>query len=201
MKFFAGIAKIAGTTGIVAIAAAIFLLTALSGCAPSKTDISSVFSYNFSLINPPTGTLSFEDKDLRFTFSPERDYMKVVFTNKSARPVKVFWEEALYVDKDGSSHTLVAKNAGHKDRDSNSDGKKPQEPATIAPGAQLTEWLMPRDNIRPWLIGSRVEPMFPRLSNPVIIDSWDRTAFKVMLPMKVNGEAKTYEFEFRVKTR
>lgn len=194
MKFFAEVTEI---VGIVAIAGAIFLLTALSGCAPSKTDISRVFSYNFSLVNPPTGTLSFEDKDLRFTFSPERDYMKVVFINKSARPVKVFWEEALYVDKDGLSHTLVAKNAGHKD----SDSKKPQEPTTIAPGAQLTEWLMPRDNIRPGLIGSRVEPMFPRLSNPEIIDSWDRTAFKVTLPMEVNGEAKTYEFEFRVKTR
>lgn len=202
MKFFAEIAGIAEVTkivGIAAIAGAIFLLTALSGCAPSKTDISRVFSYNFSLVNPPTGTLSFEDddKNLRFTFSPERDYMKVVFINKSARPVKVFWEEALYVDKDGLSHTLVAKNAGHKD----SDSKKPQEPATIAPGAQLTEWLMPRDNIRPGLIGSRVEPMFPRLSNPVIIDSWDRTAFKITLPLEVNGEAKTYEFEFRVKTR
>ena len=197
MKFFAGIAEVTEIVGIVAIAGAIFLLTTLSGCAPSKTDISRVFSYNFSLVNPPTGTLRFEDKDLRFTFSPERDYMKVVFTNKSARPIKVFWEEALYVDKDGSSHTLVAKNAGHKD----SDSKKPQEPATIAPGAQLTEWLMPRDNIRPGLIGSRVEPMFPRLSNPEIIDSWDRTAFKVTLPMEVNGETKSYEFEFRVKTR
>ncbi len=131
--------------------------------------------------------------------SPETDFIKVVFINKSPRPVKVFWEEALYVDKDGSSHKLVAKNAGHEDSDS--DGKKPQKPTTIAPGAQLTEWLIPEDNIHSTLLGRKLKPMFPRLRNPEIIDAWDRTAFKVTLPMEVNGEARTYEFEFRVKTR
>ncbi|MFQ5861884.1 MAG: hypothetical protein ACE5IC_02075 [Candidatus Brocadiales bacterium] len=171
------------------------LIIATAGCAAPEIDIASVFHYNFSLINPPTGTLSFEDDDLQFTFTPEDDDIKILFINKSVYLISINWEEAIYVDKDGASHRLITKKVKYADKD------KPQIPTVIAPRSQFVEWVMPTDNIYHTLLGWKVRPMFPKLKDATIIDSWDRTTFKITLPIEINGGPRQYEFEFKVKTR
>ncbi len=173
----------------------IIILVMAAGCAAPDTKLSDIFHYNFYIINPPTGTLSFEDEDLKFTFTPERDDIKISFVNKSTRPVKINWEGAVYVDKDGASHRLITKKVAYEDKD------KPQKPTVITPGARLTERVMPADHIRHVLLIWKVKPMFPELKNAFRIEKWDRVTFKVILPIEVDGEEKRYEFEFKVKTR
>lgn len=173
----------------------IILLIVTAGCSTPKTDISDVFHYNFYLINPPTGTLSFEDKDIRFTFEPEEDDIKISLENRGVYPVKIDWEKAAYVDKDGVSHRLITKKVEYGDKD------KPQEPAVVNPKSSLTEWVMPADNIDRSLLVWKIKPMFPELKTAIIIDTWDRTTFKLTLPIEINGESKGYEFVFKVKTR
>ena len=173
----------------------IILLIIAAGCSTPKTDISDVFHYNFSLISPPTGTLSFEDKDIRFTFEPEEDDIKILLENRGTYPIKINWEKSSYVDNDGISHHLVTKKVKYEDKD------KPQEPTVINPKSGLTEWIMPADNIDRSFLVWKIKPMFPELKTPATIDTWDRTTFKVMLPVEINGEPKNYEFVFKVKTR
>ncbi|MFQ5956944.1 MAG: hypothetical protein ACE5KK_04150 [Candidatus Brocadiales bacterium] len=173
----------------------IALLIMVSSCAAPETDIANIFSYKFYLIKPPTGTLSFEDEDLQFTFTPESDNIKILFVNKSARHAIINWEKAIYVDKDGASHRLITKKVDYKDKD------KTQIPTSIAPGSQTIEWVTPADHIYRTLFVWNVRPMFPKLTNAEIIDSWDRATFNVILPIEVNGEPRDYRFEFKVKTR
>lgn len=171
------------------------ILTATVGCATQKTDIADVFYYNFSLINPPTGTLSFEDKDLRFTFEPGNDSIKITLVNKGSHRVIIDWENSTYTDKDDTSHRLVTKRIRYEDKD------KPQTPTALTPGDRLVEWVMPADNIRRTLLGWKVRSMFPRLKNAYTVEIWDRTTFKVLLPIDIDGESRQYEFTFKVKTR
>ncbi len=171
------------------------LLIVITGCAASKTDIADVFHYNYSLTSPPTGTLSYEDEDLQFTFTPGSDSIEILFVNKSDHHAKINWAEATYIDKDGVSHHLITEKAKFEGKD------KVQTPTVLAPGSRLVGRVIPADNIRHTLLGRRVRPMFPKLGDVDTIDMWDRTTFKLMLPMEVNGESRHYEFKFRVKIR
>ncbi len=174
----------------------VILLTVIAGCAGQNTKISDLFHYRFYLIDPPTGNLNYEDKDLQFSFILERDYITVALVNKSNGNVTIDWKKAIYEDPDGLSHRLVKKGTNYEDED------KPQTPILLPPGYKLVESLIPVDNIdHKFLLGLKVRPIFPELKSAYMVEGWDGATFDVILPVEINGEPRRYRFVFRVKTR
>ncbi len=174
---------------------AITILVLAAGCTNPETKLTHVFRYKFYLVNPPTGTLSYEDKDLDFTFAPERDYIKITLVNNSGGNATIYWNKAVYKDVDGISHRLVTRDMSYKDKDG------PQTPVAIPPGHRLVQRALPADNIDHTLFGWKTRPMFPELKTARVIEDWDRAEFKLILPIEVDGELRRYEFVFKIKTR
>lgn len=178
----------------------VILLTVIAGCAGQNTKISDLFHYRFYLIDPPTGNLNYEDKDLQFSFTLERDYITIALVNKSNSNVTIDWEKAVYEDPDRRSHRLVKKGANYEDK--GEDKGNPQTPVLLPRGYKLVESLIPVDNIdHKFLIGLKVRPMFPELKSARTVEEWDGATFEVILPVEINGEPRRYRFAFRVKTK
>lgn len=140
-------------------------------------------------MQPPTGTLDFEDEALRFAFHPNRERIDLSIENKGSQPVELDWNEVEYEDRHGAIHKVTAQDMKSEEKD------KPNVAATIAPGSKLQTWILPSDYTKPW----KTKPLFPELKTGFDVDAWDRTTFKLILPLKIGEEKKDYKFGFRVR--
>lgn len=173
------------------------VLLAILGCAVQQTEISKLYRYDFSLLKPPSasGGLAFEEENFFLSFAPTHENINLLFTNRSSRFIKINWDEAAYVDKDGVSHRLITKGVKYEDKD------RPQTPTMVAPKSRVSESVLPADNVYQKYLRWQARPMFPELTDITVIDQWDRTTFRLLLSLEIDGQRRPYEFEFKVRIR
>jgi hypothetical protein len=83
---------------------------------------------------------SYEDGLIKIIWLPLRTQFSFTLTNKSEHSMKIVWDEAVYVNENGSSQKVFHSGVKYTDR-SNS-----QPPTTIVKGAKIDDLVMPTDN-------------------------------------------------------
>jgi hypothetical protein len=145
------------------------------------------------MMHPPTGTLDFEDDALRLTFRPSGERIDLTMENKGAQPVELDWDEVEYEDRYGAVHKVITQDVKLEEKD------KPREAVVIAPGSRLETWILPSDHVKRSVGRWKTKPLFPELKTGFDVDSWDRTTFKLLIPLKVGEVKKDYRFGFRIR--
>ncbi len=157
------------------------------------TKISDLYQYRFTMMQPPTGKLNFEDDNLRFSFQPNRERIDLTIENKGTKVVELDWDEVEFEDRYGAVHKVTAQDVKFEEKD------KPKAAIVIDPGKRLETWVLPSDHVKRSMKRWKVKPLFPELKTGADVDSWDRTTFKLVMPLKVGEEKKDYRFGFRVR--
>jgi hypothetical protein len=141
---------------------------------------------------PPTGTLDFEDDALHFTFQPGKERIDIIIENKGTQTVEINWDDVEFEDRHNALHKVTASNINPEEKD------KPGV-TVILPGKRLETWIMPVDYTKRSIGRWKPRPLFPELKTGFDVDTWDRTTFKLLMPIKIGGEKKDYQFGFRVR--
>ena len=76
---------------------------------------------------------------------------------------------------------------------------KPKAATIIAPGTRLETWVLPSDHVSHSIGRRKTKPLLPELKTGFDVDSWDRTTFNLVMPLKVGEEKKDYKFGFRAR--
>jgi hypothetical protein len=146
--------------------------------------------YNFSLVKPVAANdISFSDKYISVAWDISENQVGFTLTNKTNEPIKINWDQASFVDINGSSKQVIHSGVRYINRDS------PQVPTIIPPTAKLNEIIVPKTNIYYGYSNWKVEPIFPE--GP-LAKSYANKEFSVFLPLEIEGKSKYYSFTFRI---
>lgn len=117
------------------------------------------------------------------------DQFSFVLKNVSDNTIKVVWNEAVFVDSDGSTSKIMHVGTKYSQR----EGDQPA--STIIKGAKIDDVATPTKNVRysDYLKEWVTESMFPR--KPAL----DVEPIRLMLPIAVKDVTNEYIFEFNIK--
>lgn len=132
---------------------------------------------------------SYNDNFINIIIFGNSKNFSFVLKNVSQSTLKLIWDDAVFVDINGSTSKVIHSGIKYSQREA------PQTPSTIIKGASLDDIACPTSNIhysdywKEW----RVESMYPN-------DISQRT-FKVrlMLPIQIKDVTNEYVFEFEIK--
>ena len=129
---------------------------------------------------------SYEDNFLDIVLFGEPEGISFVLKNKSQHTLKILWDEASFVDVDGSTSKIMHNGVKFSEREN------AQPPSTIIRGANLLETIIPTRNVywddtnKDWKAKS-IYPVHP-------FDGTKQTI--LMLPIQIKGVTNEYLFIF-----
>jgi hypothetical protein len=143
--------------------------------------------------------LLFQDAAIQVQWALRPNGLNLVLENRSDRSIKVYWDDAAYVDPSGFSHRLIRHGARLSDKD------HAQVPSVIPAKARLDDLLAPAESFGrgdgPW--GD--DGLLPNVTNRIKADLDEVAApfigqtIKVVLPIRIQGVVSDYTFRFRIK--
>ncbi|MEP6690296.1 MAG: hypothetical protein ABJD07_04015 [Gemmatimonadaceae bacterium] len=149
----------------------------------------------------------FEDSVLLVAIYPTMNALHFTLANKTARAMKIVWEDAMFVDPDGRSGRLTHAGAG---RDFGDRGMS-QPPTIVLRGAIVSDAVVPSNNVQLVLIGeerqARLTPLLPtpdasQAELPSVIARLHKDyvgrSLAMLLPLEVEGVRSDYLFTFTV---
>jgi hypothetical protein len=122
--------------------------------------------------------------------------------NKTDHSIRIIWDEAVYVNVNGSSGRVT--HAGVKYTDRNN----PQPPTVVVKNANIDDIIIPADNIYyvPGQYGGwRTRPMFPNRANTqeesnALREQYIGKEVRVLLPLEIQGTINEYIFTFKIES-
>ncbi len=144
---------------------------------------------------------SYEDDMIKIVWLPLSTQFCFTMYNKTDHSIKIIWDEAAYVDVNGSSGRVM--HAGVKYIDRNN----PQPPTVVIKNANIDDIIVPTDNIYyesgqygGWI----TKPMFPNRANSqeelnTLTKQYIGKDVKVLLPLEIQGTINEYIFTFKVE--
>lgn len=144
---------------------------------------------------------SYEDTLIKIIWLPLRTQFSFKLTNKSNHSMKIIWDEAVYVDINGSSQKVFHSGVKYTERNNS------QPPTIIVKGANLDDLIMPVDNVyyMSGQYGGWVEaPLFKNIANSEVELSTLKSTYigkvvKVLLPIKIEDTTNEYLFSFKIE--
>ncbi len=150
----------------------------------------------------------FEDEMVKFIWIPSATEVAFVATNKTEHSIKILWDEAAYVDENGTSHRVM--NSGIKYNERNNL----QPPSIIVRKGTLNDIIIPTDYVYFYELGQysswKTEPLFPTMPKAGALsvetkeDLSARTkeyigkTFQVLLPLEIEDVVNEYIFIFEI---
>lgn len=144
---------------------------------------------------------SYEDDMIKIVWLPLSTQFGFTLQNKTDHSIKIIWDEAVYVDPNGSSGRVM--HAGVKYIDRNN----PQPPTVIVKNANIDDMIVPTDNIY-YVSGQyggwRTKPMLPNRANTqeelnALTQQYIGKEVRVLLPLEIQGTVNEYIFTFKVE--
>jgi len=142
---------------------------------------------------------SFEDEMIKIVWIPTYDRFYFTLTNKTSHSIKIDWDEAVYVDKNGYSKRVTHVMSNYTDLNS------PQTPSTIVRNAVITDQIYPADYVYyDYSLGWAVKPLFPYASvkseHDLLLQAEEYIGKKVqiLLPLKIEDVVNEYIFVFNI---
>lgn len=144
---------------------------------------------------------SYEDDMIKIVWLPLSTQFGFTLKNKTDHSIKIIWDEAVFVDPNGSSGRVM--HAGVKYIDRNN----PQPPTVIVKNASIDDMIVPTDNIY-YVSGQyggwRTKPMLPNRANTqeelnTLTQQYIGKEVRVLLPLEIQGIVNEYIFTFKVE--
>jgi hypothetical protein len=163
------------------------------GGVPGSKD--AQFVYKFKQIEPPsTGTFSFKDRDLSFSFRPSPNVFYIGIENLQGRPVQIDWDRSVFYDANGRQDKVAHNTTRWRDRYSS------QTPAQILPQQRYTDYVFPIDDLLDPGPNPDEQLRRPLLPEDASAPTYSGKTFGVDLVMMVENQPRTYTIRFQVQS-
>jgi hypothetical protein len=142
----------------------------------------------------------YEDEMVKITWLPLSTQFAFTLENKTDHSIRIIWDEAVYVNENGSSGRVMHAGVRYIDRNN------PQPPTIIVKNAKIEDMIVPTDNVY-YLSGRyggwRTKPLFPnRATTQTELNSLSEqyigNIVKILLPLQIQDTINEYMFSFRV---
>ncbi len=168
------------------------------------------YRYSFSLVEPQSEMMNFEDSNVQFRFVPSAEYIWVAIKNKTDHDIYLVRDNAEYIDYSGESHRI------HYGYD------YVQEVVNfvvtynlfvpslrIDPDSEITGYVWiniwpdfgignDRHTITADQINYLMEPFFPRYSFEGSVEDLKSSTFNLILPIDFGEYVHDYTFTFKI---
>lgn len=132
---------------------------------------------------------SFEDDLISIIIFSDVSHFRFKLTNKSQNSIKIIWDDAAFVDCNGSTSKVIHSGIKYSQKES------PQPATTIIRGASLEDIACPSSKVRysDFLENWTVDPMYPDLAFKEV------KQVRLMLPIQIKDVVNEYVFVFNVE--
>lgn len=146
------------------------------------------------------GGILYEDSVLKCVWVVGVDRLSFALKNKTENSMKIIWDEAAYIDQNGSTQKVMHSGVKYTDRNSS------QPPSVIIRGAQIEDVVIPNDNVY-YISGQyggwRVNPLFQNFAANqaelnTVSSQYVGKEIRVLLPIEIKGVTNDYIFNFKV---
>jgi hypothetical protein len=143
----------------------------------------------------------FEDSLIKIIWLPLNTRFSFSLINKTKHSIKIIWDNALYINENGTSQKVFHYGVKYSDRNNS------QPPTTVSKGSRIDDLIMPTDNVyfSSGQYGSwRESPLFKNsASTPeeleAIKSSYIGKVVKIILPLKIEDLKSNYLFTFKIE--
>ena len=186
-------------------------------CSCGHKIYSGLYTYGLSKVESPKlkseryGDVKSEGEDEVSKYSYEDDYIRISWLvsnkqfdfrlyNKTEHSIKIIWDDAAYVDLNGSAMRVIHKGVKFVEKNN------PQPPTVIASGSYVDELVLPAENVymnnvyAGWQTDALV-PMYSRNKELLLstAQSYIGKQLKVILPIQIEDITNDYEFTFDIQ--
>jgi hypothetical protein len=144
---------------------------------------------------------SYEDNLIKIVWLPLKTQFSFSLNNKSEHSMKIIWDEAVYVNENGSSQKVFHSGVKYTERNNM------QPPTTIIKGAKIDDLVIPTENVY-YISGQyggwRESPLFK--SSAMTAKELDDLkslyvgkVVKISLPIKIEETTNEYLFTFKIE--
>ncbi len=168
------------------------------------------YRYSFSLVEPESETLNFEDSNVHFRFVPYPENIWIAIRNKTDHKINLVRDKAEFINHLGESSRVVYGHNFVSEISLYADNRMYVPPMRIDPGSEITGnvwiniWLdysmmrgrRARANISE--IDYYMQPFFPRYSFEGRGEDLKDSTFKLILPIDFDGHISNYKFTFMI---
>ena len=144
---------------------------------------------------------SYEDGLIKIIWLPGRTQFSFSLFNKSEHSIKIIWDEAVYVNENGSSQKIMHSGVKYIDRNNT------QPPTTVVKGASIEDLIMPTDNV--YFVsgqygGWRETPLFKNSASTQeelnkLKDFYVGKTIRILLPLRIEDTTNEYLFTFKIE--
>ncbi len=168
------------------------------------------YQYSFSLVEPQSETMNFEDDNVKFRFVPSAENIWVAIKNKTDHEINIVRDNAEYIDSSGESHRV---HYGYDYVDEviyfTQENNLYVPPMRIKPGSGITGYVwvniwtdfcigQDRTTNKSSDIYYLMEPFFPRYSFEGRGEELKGSTFSLILPIDFGGYISNYTFTFTI---
>ncbi len=167
------------------------------------------YRYSFSLIDPQSETMNFEDSNVQFRFVPSAENIWVAVKNKTDHDINLVRDNAEYIDSLGESRRIHYGYDYVQEVRFFVDNDQYVPPMRIDPGSEISGYVwiniwpdfsigQDRFSIRSYDIYYLMEPFFPRYSFEGWGEGLKDSTFNLILPIDFGGYISNYAFTFMI---
>ena len=167
------------------------------------------YRYSFSLVEPQSETMNFEDSNVQFRFVPSAENIWVAIKNKTDHDIYFVRDNAEYIDYSGVSHRI------HYGYDYVQEVMNSEDYGRYVPSMRIDQsseisryvWVNiwpdfgignDRHTITANQINYLLEPFFPRYSFEGSVEDLKSSTFNLILPIDFGEYVHDYTFTFKI---
>ena len=144
---------------------------------------------------------SYEDDMIKIVWIPLSTQFAFSLNNKTDHSIKIIWDEAVYVDQNGSSGRVMHSGVKYIDRNN------PQPPTVIVKKANIDDMVVPTSNVTytsGQYGGWNTQAIFPNIALSQeelnsLSQKYIGKEVKILLPLKIKETINEYIFTFKVE--
>jgi hypothetical protein len=153
----------------------------------------ALFVYRFKQLEPPaTGTFSYRDRDLSFSFRPSPNALYLGVENLQGRPVQIDWDRSTFHHPDGQSAKVAHSTTRWRDRFSN------QALTQVMPQQRYTDYVFSIEDLLDPGATPDTQLRRPLLPEDSSAPTYSGKTFGVDLLFLIEGQPRTYTVRFEV---
>jgi hypothetical protein len=167
------------------------------------------YRYSFSLVEPQSETMSFEDDKVQFRFIPSAENIWMAIKNKTDHDINLVRDNAEYIDSLGESHRVHYGYDYVQEVWYFGDNDLYVSPITIDPDSEISGYVwvniwpdfcigQDRHSITTAQINYLMEPFFPRYSFEGMGEDLKDSTFNLVLPIDFGEYTRNYTFTFMI---
>ena len=141
-----------------------------------------------------------EDGLMRITWVVEEARLPFVLENKTDQPIRIVWDDAIFMDPNGAPHKVMHRGVRYDQRG------EPQAPTTVEPGKAREDFILAinlpyQESDAAWREDPFLKP-YRRMTREELEPARRNVgrSFIAILPVEFEGEVHEYVFTFRVRS-